>query len=233
MSFFFVAPTSNGFSFFVSAQQGFFSSFSLKCCSFMSVGTGTLQRFPFNVVKTENRYPLCRSRHHVGGGTRVLTREVFERFTQCTYRVSRDLLNASTPSCDKLKDWGIACQTSASWRNMWTRRFWQQAISRVCRLHSRTRTRVKTSLIAENLQARYFDHRIPTCRTSTLQKQQIRGTPMILLTNRFPNNPRSSTSLQRETESQHQPQEEVISLHQFFPYPLTTHSGTATHPRHT
>ena len=33
-----------------------------------------------------------------------LTREVFERFTQCTYRFTRDLLNASAPSCDKRKD---------------------------------------------------------------------------------------------------------------------------------
>ena len=41
------------------------------------------------------------------------------------------------------------------------------------------------------------------------------GTSMIYLTNRFPNNPRSITSLRTETESQHQPQEEVISLHHF------------------
>ena len=127
------------------------------------------------------------------------------------------------------KIWRSAFPTSASCRCMWTRRFWQQAVSLVCRFHSRTRTRVKPSVIAGNLQARYFDHRIPTCRTSTPQKQHIRDTSMIYFTNRFEVNPIEHFAPKRNQIPTPTRRKKHFSLHHF-PYPLTTHCGIATHP---
>ena len=160
------------------SSKSSFESFTRPC----GTESGTLQRFLVFVVSIENCTLLCQSRHHT---QRVLTCEVSGRSTKCRQSMARDLLNASTRSCNKRTRSGHVHSGDVCGRDAFGRR----PLGGLCRPHSRKETELKTIVSAAT---HVRSHSRPTLDQQHTQRKR----PEIHTNRTEPNLQKTNTLLQ-------------------------------------